>query len=684
MNGKICALLAALALLLALPATTLALTGGPDSFGYTFIDSEEAGGPAFEWEDIAATGTLLPLGDDEGSPFLPLGFTFNFYGIDYTELKVSSNGFLGFSDFPSSGCCSAGCCSGDPIPTAGGKIDNLIAGLWDDLDPANGQTSIYYETLGTTPNRRFVVQIDDTPRWPNTGSNTFQYILFEGSNTIVVNYLRAEVDSNTSIGVENADGTVGLAYPLAAGEVYTDLAVQYCTNIACGGGGEPTTLSTTFASNNSFQGNMFDLTNESGQAIDLTGAFEGNFDGGATGEVEIWYREGTFVGHESDPAGWTLLGRDTLVSNGFNVPTPFDVGATLTIGAGETVGMLMYLDGSRGGVNYTNGANSYTDGTLRITTGIGKGDTAAEPPVGGGTFTPRTWNGTVEYTTGDCFLLLTNARGMEDTPIPLHIALSPCAATLVTLDSVTISNVPAGAILSAGTDNGGGSWTLIPAELAGLSITPPANSNVDFTLEVTGHATRISDNEPCNCSGVLDVDVVGVADLPLLNASNSFTLDYYTGDLDLSAFLTDLDGSETLVVTITDVPAGSTFSAGIDHGGGMWTFDPADLPGLKFKPAQAQSYKVSYMLTITATVTEDDGDTGQIVRTIKIRDLSFIINDDDGYVGGNDDGTVTVITVTSDGDSGGGCSLGGAAGIDPMFPLLAFGALGYLVRRRRS
>ena len=58
--------------------------------------------------DISGSGTPLGLGDDDGV-VLPLGFTFNFYGNDYTQIGISSNGYLTFgSDLTD--------LSNDPIP----------------------------------------------------------------------------------------------------------------------------------------------------------------------------------------------------------------------------------------------------------------------------------------------------------------------------------------------------------------------------------------------------------------------------------------------------------------------------------------------------------------------------------------------------------------------------------------
>ena len=71
--------------------------------------------------DIISNGTEVTLDDDQVSGALPIGFTFNFYGSNYTDFYISSNGFVTFTGGQDSGCCSGGL-----LPTSNDE-NNLIA-----------------------------------------------------------------------------------------------------------------------------------------------------------------------------------------------------------------------------------------------------------------------------------------------------------------------------------------------------------------------------------------------------------------------------------------------------------------------------------------------------------------------------------------------------------------------------
>ena len=98
------------------PATTLG-AGGPDDFGYLWIDSDEAGGPAFNWVDISAVGTPLGLSDDDGEE-VPLPFPFDFYGETKSSITVGSNGYLTFGTDGTD-------LSNDPVPSTTDPNDSF-------------------------------------------------------------------------------------------------------------------------------------------------------------------------------------------------------------------------------------------------------------------------------------------------------------------------------------------------------------------------------------------------------------------------------------------------------------------------------------------------------------------------------------------------------------------------------
>ena len=69
-------------------------SGGPDTFGYSWIDSDDPGGPVFDWTDISGVGTPIYSGnaDDRNLGPSPIGFDFSFYGNTFSTFRVSSNG----------------------------------------------------------------------------------------------------------------------------------------------------------------------------------------------------------------------------------------------------------------------------------------------------------------------------------------------------------------------------------------------------------------------------------------------------------------------------------------------------------------------------------------------------------------------------------------------------------------
>ena len=184
--------------------------GGLDNAGcYRFSDTIaplDAYAPAFSFVDISATGTRLPLGDNQVSA-APIGFTFNFYGRATSQVFVSSNGFLSFV-----GQQGAGCCAGGLIPDPGCP-NEVIAGFWTFLDPTASGAGVYYQTLGGAPTRRFIVEFKAVPLSIGTPLTTWEIILYEGSNEIQVQYVSADSDGRTaSAGTENASGTVGIEW----------------------------------------------------------------------------------------------------------------------------------------------------------------------------------------------------------------------------------------------------------------------------------------------------------------------------------------------------------------------------------------------------------------------------------------------------------------------------------------
>ena len=63
-----------------------------DTFGYAVADSNDLGGPAYDFADIVGVGAPIPLGDDDFAGPVALGFEFPFYGVDAAAPNVYDRG----------------------------------------------------------------------------------------------------------------------------------------------------------------------------------------------------------------------------------------------------------------------------------------------------------------------------------------------------------------------------------------------------------------------------------------------------------------------------------------------------------------------------------------------------------------------------------------------------------------
>ncbi len=180
--------------------------------------------------------------------------------------------------------------------------------------------------------------------------------------------------------------------------------------------------------------------------------------------------------------------------------------------------------------------------------------------------------------------------------------------------SITVDGLPDGATLSAGSDNGDGSWTLQSDDLDGLTLNVPNGSGA-FDLQISGTATE-SAGGSMTTNVTLAVDDL-TADSLTVDTSSASGLEDAAIALDIDIDLSDTDGSESVSITIADVPDGAQLSAGTDNGNGSWTLDIADLNGLTITPAENAGD--DFQLSVTATTTESStGNTASVTETVDV------------------------------------------------------------------
>jgi len=193
-------------------------SGGPDTYGYVWRDSNDPNGPTYNWitiDSLAGTTEIAGLSDDNfvGPFLLPAPFPYYWYTVN--KIWIGSNGYLGFdpsqfaAPFPT-------------IPTSGTSKNNFLAAFMSDLNfagAANPARCLYWQSAS---NDTVIVTYKQVGFWVNAvpdydGDNTFQFILNYNDSTITFQYETQTSSSPAiadyiSVGMENNSGVIGLEW----------------------------------------------------------------------------------------------------------------------------------------------------------------------------------------------------------------------------------------------------------------------------------------------------------------------------------------------------------------------------------------------------------------------------------------------------------------------------------------
>lgn len=213
--------------------------------GITYTSIMSTGFPCNSWR---YSGTFQQ--DDNRSNPVALGFDFWYDGVRYTEVSISTNGYIDFSASTNQGGPTSGPYgySNVQFSNPSGTL-NAIAPFYDDLttqgavDPLG--TSIKSLTTGSAPNRVFTIEWFDMAVYQNTTpSLNFQVKLYETTGVIEFLY------STMTAGTAGFSYTCGLNGPIMGGSpTPAELKVQQTANTATFSNNQQNNLSVMPAAN---------------------------------------------------------------------------------------------------------------------------------------------------------------------------------------------------------------------------------------------------------------------------------------------------------------------------------------------------------------------------------------------------------------------------------------------------
>ena len=201
------------------PGYTSRDLGGPDNFGYSWIDSDEEGGPNWEWNDIAETGYQVEgLGDDNIVGPFEMDITFPFYGQPKNHFWINSNGSISFNDLVLP-------FANEPIPTNNDYTD-FIAWFWDDLTVDSALTRVYVKNY----EEQTIVQFTKMVHYPGTESTITAQVIMRINGAIFIRYKQiSETFEKTSatVGIQSHNPELGLQVVYNAEYLHSEMAIRF-------------------------------------------------------------------------------------------------------------------------------------------------------------------------------------------------------------------------------------------------------------------------------------------------------------------------------------------------------------------------------------------------------------------------------------------------------------------------
>ncbi len=177
------------------------------------------------------TGSPGPSGDDV-QMIIPLPFPFTFDAYQYDSLQISTNGWLEFGAGQRG--TERGLSTSAQIGSIGANNNGRLGTIqrptkalgvwWEDLNTDIVSSSVTYTTLGSSPNRKFIVQWKNMRAYYEASTTTtvnFQARLYEGTN--VVEYHYGPIGVGT-FGGSDAGAMIGMKDYLGGDYHYYDIA----------------------------------------------------------------------------------------------------------------------------------------------------------------------------------------------------------------------------------------------------------------------------------------------------------------------------------------------------------------------------------------------------------------------------------------------------------------------------